>query len=294
MAPMDDDVLARMRRSLTRLSAAESRVAETILDDPTLVVDLAINDLAQLCRTSLSTVARFAQSLGFSGYRELRVAVARTVTLAQAQQARFGLDTTAIDPGDEPAAIAAKLAAQEIDAIEKTALSLDADRLDRVARALVAARHIDLFGQAASSLTAQDLQLKLARIGCAVTHSSDPHLAITSASLRGAGDVAIAFSHGGETAETVRALEVARDAGAFTVAVTSAPESPAAQAADVVLVTHAQESPFRMAAMTSRIAQLALVDVLFVRVVQHRGEHVLAALQRTHDAVPPRRVRPID
>ena len=167
---MDDDVLAVVRRSLPKLSAAEGRVAERILGDPTLVVDLAINDLAQLCQTSLSTVARFAQSLGYSGYRELRVAVARAVTLAQAQQARFGLDSTAIGRDDGPAAIAAKLAAQEIDAIEKTARALDADALDRVARAVVVARHIDLFGQAASSLTAQDLQLKLSRIGCSVTH----------------------------------------------------------------------------------------------------------------------------
>lgn len=288
---MDADVLALVRRSLPKLSAAEARVAETILGDPTLVVDLAINDLAKLCRTSLSTVARFAQTLGYGGYRELRVAVARTVTLAQAQQARFGLDSTAIDPDDEPAAIAAKLAAMEIDAIEKTALAIDAVGLDRVARALVAARHIDLFGQAASSLTAQDLQLKLSRIGFSVSHSPDPHLAVTTASLRSRDDVAIAFSHGGETLETVRALEVARDAGALAVAVTSAVDSSVALAADVVLLTHAHESPFRMAAMSSRIAALALVDVLFVRVVQHRGEPVTISLQLTHDAAAPRRRR---
>lgn len=286
---MDDDVLARVRRSLPKVSAAEARVAETILGDPTLVVDLAINDLAQLCHTSLSTVARYAQSLGYSGYRELRVAVARAITLAQAQQARFGLDTTAIDREDGPTAIAAKLAAQEIDAIEQTALALDADALDRVARAVVGARHIDLFGQAASSLTAQDLLLKLSRIGCSVSHSSDPHLAVTAAALRTTGDVAIAFSHSGETVETIRALDVARDAGALAVAVTSVADSPVALAADVVLLTHARESPFRMAAMSSRIAQLALVDVLFVRVVQHSGEPVAVSLQRTHDAVPSRR-----
>lgn len=288
---MDDDVLALVRRSLPKLSAAEARVADTILGDPTLVVDLAINDLAKLCRTSLSTVARFAQTLGYSGYRELRVAVARTVTLAQAQQARFGLDSTTIDPEDEPDAIAAKLAAMEIDAIEKTARGIDAAALDRVARAVVAARHIDLFGQAASSLTAQDLQLKLSRIGCSVAHSPDPHLAVTTASLRTAGDVAIAFSHGGETMESLRALEVARDAGALAVAVTSVAGSSLALAADVVLLTHAHESPFRMAAMSSRIAQLALVDVLFVRVVQHRGEPVALPLQLTHDAAAPRRRR---
>jgi DNA-binding MurR/RpiR family transcriptional regulator len=289
---VDADVLALVRRSIPRLTAAEARVAETILGDPTLVVDLAINDLARLCNTSLSTVARFAQSLGFSGYRELRVAVARTVTLAQAQQARFSLDTTAIDPGDEPPAIAAKLAAQEIDAIEKTALGLDAAALDRVAHAVVAARHVDVFGQAASSLTAQDLQQKLSRIGCSVSHSPDPHLALTAASLRTREDVAIAFSHGGETQEVVRAAEVARDAGALAVAVTSVPDSSLALAADVVLLTYAQESPFRMAAMSSRIAQLALVDILFVRVVQLRGEPVAIPLQLTHDAAAARRRAP--
>jgi DNA-binding MurR/RpiR family transcriptional regulator len=288
---VDTDVLALVRRSISRLSAAEARVAETILGEPSLVVDLAINELAERCNTSLSTVARFAQSLGYSGYRELRVAVARTVTLAQAQQARFGLDTTAIDPDDEPTAIAAKLAAQEIDAIEKTALGVDAASLDTVAHAVVNARHIDVFGQAASSLTAQDLQQKLARIGCSVAHSADPHLALTTASLRNANDVVIAVSHAGETAEVVRALEVARDAGALSVAITSVPDSTLALAADVVLLTYAQESPFRMAAMSSRIAQLALVDILFVRVVQLRGAPVTVPLQLTHEAAAPRRRR---
>ncbi|MFK4852273.1 MurR/RpiR family transcriptional regulator [Microbacterium sp. ZW T6_19] len=289
---MDVDVLALVRRSLPRLSAAEARVADTILADPTLVVDLAINDLAKLCRTSVSTVARFAQTLGFSGYRELRVAAARTITLAQAQRARFGLDTTAIDSHDGPEAIAAKLAAQEIDAIETTARGLDAEALDRVARALVAARHIDLFGQAASSLTAQDLQQKLARIGFSVSHSADPHLALTTASLRTSSDVVIAFSHSGQTAEVLRAVEVARDTGALAVGVTSAAESELALAADVVLLTHAHESPFRMAAMTSRIAQLVLVDILFVRVVQHSGAPVTIPLQLTHDAAAQRRRTP--
>ena len=281
---MDADVLALIRRSAPRLSTAEARVAETILGDPTLVVDLAINDLAKLCKTSLSTVARFAQSLGFSGYRELRVAVARSVTLAQAQRARFSLDSTAIDQDDEPSAIAAKIAAQEIDAIERTALGIDGPALDRVALAVVAARHIDILGQAASSLTAQDLQQKLVRIGGAAAPAPPHHQALTAASRPTKGDVVIAVSHGGETAETIRAFEVARDAGALAVAITGNADSTLALAAEVVLQTHASESPFRMAAMSSRIAQLALVDILFVRVVQHRGEPVAISLQLTRDA----------
>lgn len=82
----------------------------------------------------------------------------------------------------------------------------------------------------------------------------------------------------------MRALEVAGRAGAFTVAVTGAADSSLARQADAVLLSHAYESPFRMAAMSSRIARLALVDVLFVRVVQLRGEPVTIPLRLTHDA----------
>ena len=116
----------------------------------------------------------------------------------------------------------------------------------------MAARHVDLFGQAASSLTAQDLQQKLARIGCSVAHSADPHLALTTASLRTSDDVVIAFSHGGETQEVVRAVEIARDAGALSVAITSAPDSTLALAADIVLITYAPVSYTHLTLPTNR------------------------------------------
>ncbi|MBS1697886.1 MAG: MurR/RpiR family transcriptional regulator [Actinobacteria bacterium] len=282
---MDADVIGIVRGALPRLSAAEARVAERVLADPTLVVDLAITDLARLCRTSLSTVARFAQTLGFSGYRELRVAFAGAVARAQAEQERFGFVDAVIDLGDPVEAVAAKLAASEIGAIEQTVSALDFAVLDRVALALSGARQVHLFGQGASSLTAQDMQLKLARIGCVAVHSPDPHIAITGAALLGPRDVALAVSHEGETAETVRAAEVARAVGALTVALTNAPGSPLTAVSDIVLPTRAKESPLRMAAMSSRIAQLAVLDLLFVRVVQHRGDAVTEPLRTTRRAV---------
>ena len=273
---------------MPRLSAAEARVAEVILGDPTLVVDLAINDLARVCRTSLSTVARFAQTLGYSGYRELRVEFARAVTRAQAQQERFGLDDAVISPEDTAEAVVAKIAAQEVSAIEQTALSLDFAVLDRVASAIAGAAHTELFGHGASSLTAQDLRLKLARIGCHAGHVSDPHIAVAEASLLTHRDVAVGISHSGETVETIRAIEIAKASGALTVGLTNTPDATLARTADLSLYTRAKESPLRIAAMSSRIAQLAVCDVLFVRVVQMRGDRVAGPLQRTRDAVSTR------
>jgi len=287
---MSANVLSSVREALPRLSSSEARVAEAIIAEPTLVVDLTITELAAVCGTSLSTVARFCQTLGYSGYREFRMEVASAVSREAAERDRFGLANADIDPDDSAADVIAKIAFHEVLAIEQTAEGLDTTVLDAVVDAIVAGAHVDLYGFGASGLTAQDLQQKLARIGISAFCSVDVHLALVSAALRRPGDVAIGISHSGLTAETNHALEVAREAGATTVAITNSPESPVAEAADFVLTTHARESSYRMGAMSSRIAQLAVVDFLFVRVAQRRGDAVAEPLQRTFEVTARHRV----
>jgi DNA-binding MurR/RpiR family transcriptional regulator len=284
------DVLSTVRQSLPRLSSSEARVAQAIIADPSIVVDLTITDLARRCGTSLSTVARFCQTLGFTGYREFRMEVASAISREAAERGRFGLADSDISPDDSAAEVVAKIAFHEVLAIEQTAQELDVEVLDRVVDAIVAAGHVDLYGFGASGLTAQDLQQKLSRIGISASCSVDVHLALVSAALRKAGDVAIGVSHSGLTTETIQALTVARDAGATTVALTNSPDSPVTEVADAVLTTQARESTYRMGAMSSRIAQLALVDFLFVRVAQRRHEEVAAPLRRTFEVTATHKV----
>jgi DNA-binding MurR/RpiR family transcriptional regulator len=284
------DVLSNVRQALPRLSSSEARVAEAIIADPTVVVDLTITDLAHLCGTSLSTVARFCQTLGYTGYREFRMEVATSISREAAERDRFGLADSDINPDDSASEVVAKIAFHEVLAIEQTAQGLDVDVLDRVVDAIARAGHVDLYGFGASGLTAQDLQQKLARIGISAFCSVDVHLALVSAALRKPGDVAIGISHSGLTTETIHALTVAGEAGAMTVAITNSPESPIADAADSVLTTQARESTYRIGAMSSRIAQLALVDFLFVRVAQRRHQEVAEPLRRTFEVTASHKV----
>jgi DNA-binding MurR/RpiR family transcriptional regulator len=287
---MARDVLSNVRQALPRLSSSEARVAEAIIADPGIVVDLTITDLAQLCGTSLSTVARFCQTLGYSGYREFRMEVASAISREAAERDRFGLADSDISPDDAAADVVAKIAFHEVLAIEQTVQGLDVEVLDRVVDAIAGARHVDLYGFGASGLTAQDLQQKLARIGISASCSVDVHLALVTAALRKPGDVAIGISHSGLTSETIHALTVAREAGAMTVALTNSPDSPVTEVADAVLTTQARESPYRMGAMSSRIAQLAVVDFVFVRVAQRRHEDVADPLRRTFEVTASHKV----
>jgi DNA-binding MurR/RpiR family transcriptional regulator len=283
-------VLSNVRQALPRLSSSEARVAEAIIADPGIVVDLTITDLAQRCGTSLSTVARFCQTLGYSGYREFRMEVASAISREAAERDRFGLADSDISPDDAAADVVAKIAFHEVLAIEQTVQGLDVEVLDRVVDAIAGARHVDLYGFGASGLTAQDLQQKLARIGISASCSVDVHLALVTAALRKPGDVAIGISHSGLTSETIHALTVAREAGATTVALTNSPDSPLTEVADAVLTTQARESPYRMGAMSSRIAQLAVVDFVFVRVAQRRHEEVADPLRRTFEVTASHKV----
>ena len=138
---------------------------------------------------------------------------------------------------------------------------------------------------------AVDLQIKLQRIDRPAFAWPDPHMAATSAALRSKGDVAVGLSHTGTTVDTIDALTEARAHGATTVAITNFPWSPITEVADFVLLTAARETAFRSGAMTSRIAQLTVVDCLFVTLAQRDLPHTMDALERTFAAAQAKRVR---
>ena len=286
---MVDDVLLRIRAALPALDPAKHRVAEEIVEHPDLVAGGTITDLAERCETSQATVARLCKQLGFSGFRELRVALAAATGRERGLLERFELDGAEIG-GTTADSVAAKVAFMESRAIQETADLLDRAALERAADAVAGADRIHLYGFGSSGLSAMDLQQKLERIGLAAGFWPDLHVALPAASLLGPGSAAIGLSHSGTTAETHELLTLARSTGATTIAITNAEGSPIASVAELVLITRARESRFRSGATASRIAQLAVIDMLFVLVLQRTAVDPVRALRSTYEAVAKHRL----
>jgi len=281
-------VLVRIRSVAPSLRPAQRRVADAVLQDPAGTAELPIGRLAQRCETSAATVMRFCRSAGFQGYPELRLALAReTGTRAAADGPVLSPD---IDRDDSLADVVAKIAFSDAAAVQDTAANLDLDALAAAVDAVATARRIDVYGIGASGFVGQDLHQKLHRIGLLAFAWPDPHAAITSAALLDAGCVAIGISHTGSTVDTVDALRTARGSGARTIAITNFVPSPLTAHADLVLTTAARETTFRSGAMASRIAQLAVIDCLFVGVAQRSYDRTTTALNRTYRAVRSRRL----
>jgi DNA-binding MurR/RpiR family transcriptional regulator len=274
-------IQSTIEAAASTLPPSLTRVAAVIRENPAVVIDLTINELAEKSNTSVASVVRFCRAIGFSGYAPLRMALATELGKEAAQFSARGAFGSEISEEDSLEEAVSKLAGLELLAIEETVAQLDFRVLEAAIDAMDRAERILLYGIGASQFVAEDLAHKLLRVGRNAHVLADPHEAVAATVLPVAGTVAIGFSHTGSTVETVRFLETARANGTTTVAVTSAKDSPLARAADHALFTEVRESAFRAGAMVSRIAQLTLVDCLFIGVAKRRYAETVDALQRT-------------
>lgn len=274
---------------MSSLPPSSRRVAQALLEDPQLAMNATISELANRCKTSETSVVRFCRSIGFSGYPELRIAMAAEVGREQAQipdDARYGSD---IGTDDSLADAINKVAFSEKVGIQETLESIELDELAAIIAAIGSATRVIVFGVGASNLVAHDLQAKLLRIGRTAIAVSDAHDAMVLAALTDGTDVVVGLSHSGATRETVEFLRLAQKHGATTVGITNARSSPLVEHCDHVLYTAVRETTFRSGAMASRTAQLMLVDCIFVGVAQRSFDRTIHALKATREGVDPLR-----
>jgi DNA-binding MurR/RpiR family transcriptional regulator len=284
----ENSPLVRIRSLLPGLARAEQRVAKVVLDNPGSVARRSITEVADAAGTSETTVTRFCKAIGVGGYPELRIALAADTARTEMRAERdLGGE---IGPDDDLHQVVGKVTFADARAVEETADQLDVAVLQQVVDVIAAAGRVDVYGVGASAFVALDLQQKLHRIGRVSFAWNDTHIMLTSAAVLSERDVAVGISHTGATTDTVEALRTARQHGATTVALTNFPRSPITEVADLVLTTAARETTFRSGAMSSRIAQLTVIDCLFIGVAQRHLSDAMGALEATRDAVGPHRL----
>ena len=271
--------LIKIRGAYSTFRKSERRIADVVLKNPEEVINLSITELAQRSERSESTVVRFCKVLGYKGYYELKISLARELIVSPQQiYEEINLD-------DDLTTIKNKVFQANILALQDTIRILDDRELRRAGEAIARARMVVFYGMAASAAVALDSVHKFLRINIQSVSYSDTHMQAISAALLGKGDVAIGISHSGSSKDVVDALRIARQRGATTICLTYHTKSPITKVADIKLYTAARETALRSDAMTSRIAQLSILDVLYVSVALGRHEASLDSIERTKEAL---------
>jgi len=273
------NVLIRLRESYSQSRGNDRDIIRFILDHPQEVVDMSIHELAKLSYTSPSSVVRFCKRLGFGGYKDFSRSL--LVEVSQASETRLdkSMEITKFDSIEE---IIEKVTLKNIVSLEDTEQIIDAAAVEQAIKLMHNARNICLFGIGSSYNVGRDLQQKLIRLDRHLTMSEDWHIQWLTARNMIKEDLGIVISYSGNTEEMIKCCESMKEKGVPIVSLTKYGTNPINQFADVKLYVAANESTFRSGAMSSRISQLNIIDVLYTGYANQNYEQSIQMISRTH------------
>lgn len=268
----------RLKESMSEFSPMEQQVAAYIINFPEEVAEMSIDDLAQACSTSVSSVVRFCKSANYAGYKEFL----RNLSIDLAMNLNKEVAYQDIHPGDSIKSIVQSVCMSHIQSIENTLSVLETGELEKAVKIISGAERVDFYGIGTSGLVAMDAHTKFVRIGKISMSSADPHQQILTAALLKKKDVAVLISYTGDTKDILELAEVVKHSAATLVSLTRYSKNELVQMADIRLYcSSSEELPVRIGNMTSRIGSMTVIDALYTAVASSLYPQIKASLDKT-------------
>lgn len=265
------------------MGPAEKRIADNVLENSQELAELTVNELAERCRCGSATVVRFARRLGFSGYQGLKYGLAREM------QSVSKLDRQILK-SDSCFEIFRKQSAEISFALQSTLTVLEESRLNTAAEKIMNAERIAVFGLGNSASIALDAAHKFMRLGLDAQACSDNHMQAIVASHLNRSCVAMGISHSGASKDIIEALELSKIGSASTICITNHADSPIVKVSDIPLFTSADETKHSILALSSRYAQLAIIDAIYSYIVVRSDKAALQAIYNTEYSLKKKKV----
>lgn len=278
-SPSVSAILGRIQSMRESLGPAGQRIADFIVQHPHEVVHMSVSDVAEKTGASEGSVVGLCKSLGATGFQQLKI------VLAQESVRPVQFIHEDLEPGDNAATVIRKIFQSNVQTILDSQSVLDVRAMERAVRLIKGAKRVEVYGIGSAAPIAEDAHYRMLRIGLDVKAVTDSHLQAISASLTGSDVAVLTISHSGSTHETVTATRLAKEAGARTICITNFGKSPIQAFADVLLFTMARETQFRTEAMTSRLAQLAIIDALIACLALADYDKSVDTLKRTFEVL---------
>jgi len=271
--------LVKLQAVYDMLKTAEKKAADLMLSKPEFLAQATIGEAAEQAGCSVATFVRLARRLGYSGYPELKSQL-REKEEDSALQLYEG-----ISPVDSYRDVVRKVFQTSIQALNDTLNVLNMEDYEKAVDAIAKSNRIVFCGVGDAANVAQSGYQKFIRAGIHVQASADPDVQLITASHLKKGDVLVAISHSGRTKSIVETVKFTRSTGATIIAITNYPVSPMAKNADIILMTAAFTEHIKGEIMSKRVAELCLIESLFVNVLLKRQEALSTNLQRSNRAL---------
>ncbi len=256
--------LVQIKEAQNSYTATEKMIAKYILEHTQDVLNYSAQLLGEKSETSAAAVIRFSKKLGYKGFSELKM------SLAKSKQTEDDNDIDVIlNSEDDITSIVDKCCRLNMNTVLKTYQMIHIDALNNAIDCIYKANTVYLFGVGGSSIVAQDLSQKLIRIGKKVIYNSDIHVQMTFAESMKKEDVGLFISYSGNTKGLVDMMKYLHEKSIPTISITQHSKNSLTKYANICLYVPVEEKELRIGAISSRISTLVMTDLLYYGLFKH-------------------------
>jgi RpiR family carbohydrate utilization transcriptional regulator len=274
-------VLTLIRSYYPNLSHTDRKIADYIIKDPVKTAAQSISDLAAAVGVSTATVSRFVKRISFNSFRDFSRELTAAEPLEQSNAEAF----QDVEKQTTFKGIADSTFNSIRSSLDQTSQVMTEADLKAATELLLGARIIGFYGLGGSAVASLDGYHKFVRTGILCAHNTDYDMQLMQAAQMTAKDVAVVISHTGRNQQTLQILSTLIEHQVPVIALTSFGNSPLAKGSTVAFISVAEEINYRSEGLTSLIAQMSIIDSLFLMTAVHGNRQMAASLGRVRDAI---------
>ncbi len=272
-------ILSKIENHMDRFTQAEKKIAIYIMEHAEMVPNLTTKDISNNTGSSEASVVRFCKTIGIGSFKAFKLALVRDLTVAEMNINDFSV----MEKKDSPYDLFNKVTYVNKAAIETTVSTLDKRELEKASDVIVKAKKVLFYGVGGSAVSAMDGAYKFTKLGYFSVMNLDFHMMLSLVGHLEEGDVFIAISNSGKTKDVLELSRFAKKKGATILAITRLGKSPLFKEADIKLCTPDMEQDNRIGSIASRMAQLNIIDSLYIISFNQIGNKVSSKLHESSE-----------
>lgn len=254
-------VKLRIKTHHQNFTKKEKIISDFILENPKEASKMTISEMASKLGLADSTIFQFTRKLGYKSFREFR-----NDLLIEEYDPTISVHEN-INQNDSCIEMAQKVFDSSAKSLSNTKALLKKADLEKATSILLNSKSVTFFGVGGSNVVSFDAYHKFLRSPLHVQYAMDYHIQLMQAAVLSEEDSAVVITHTGLTKETIQILETLKNVGAKIIVITSNFSKYIKKYSDVTFISVSDETGYRSESLSSRIAQLAIIDSLFTIVM---------------------------
>lgn len=246
---MKNKIQSIIETSYNNYTEVEKKIADTIVNSPTLIIDNSIVELSKLIFVSKTSISRFCLKINIPGYKELRYMLSQNIILEN-ESLHF---TSMID----------FFQSDYLKIINKVKLTVSESEIKSCVKYITNASKVYIIGVGSSGFQAMDFSFRLQRLGINSQAITDSHFISIQSKISTENDLFICFSLSGETRIICHALNNLKLNNVKSILISQFMRSSASIISDILILAPQKSNLALTDSISDKFSLILITDIIF-------------------------------